>query len=67
MRCYLYGERCSGAMPTDRRYTGQRAESGLELYDYNARYYDSGADAAPPSAASSRRIPSCRRRGIRSR
>jgi RHS repeat-associated protein len=27
-------------MPTDRRYTGQREESGLGLYDYNARYYD---------------------------
>ena len=27
-------------MNTDRRYTGQRAEVGLGLYDYNARHYD---------------------------
>lgn len=27
-------------MPTDRQFTGQRRESGLGLYDYNARFYD---------------------------
>ncbi len=27
-------------MPTDYQFTGQRRESGLGLYDYNARYYD---------------------------
>ena len=29
-----------GAFPTDRRYTGQREEVELGLYDYGARYYD---------------------------
>ena len=29
-----------GAFPTDRRYTGQRWEAGLGLYDYGARFYD---------------------------
>jgi len=29
-----------GVMRTDRRYTGQRWEAGLGLYDYGARYYD---------------------------
>ena len=27
-------------LPTDRRYTGQRFEASLGLYDYNARYYN---------------------------
>jgi RHS repeat-associated protein len=27
-------------LPTDRRYTGQRWDGGLGLYDYRARYYD---------------------------
>ncbi|MBN2392409.1 MAG: DUF11 domain-containing protein [Anaerolineae bacterium] len=43
-RYYPYGEARPGlegtALPTDRRYTGQREEVGLGLYDYNARYYD---------------------------
>ena len=30
----------SGVWPTDRRFTGQRWEQGLDLYDYNARFYD---------------------------
>ncbi|MCS6962436.1 MAG: hypothetical protein NZM16_00075 [Thermoflexus sp.] len=30
----------SGAFPTDRRFTGQRWEAGLGLYDYRARFYD---------------------------
>jgi len=40
MRYYPYGETRSGTIATDRRYTGQRQEIGLGLYDYNARYYD---------------------------
>jgi RHS repeat-associated protein len=40
MRYYPYGETRSGTMDTDRRYTGQRWEAGIGLYDYNARYYD---------------------------
>jgi RHS repeat-associated protein len=40
-RYYPYGgERwASGTLPTDRRFTGQRWEQGLGLYDYNARWY----------------------------
>ena len=30
----------SGTLPTDRRFTGQREETGLGLYDYAARRYD---------------------------
>ena len=30
----------SATLPTDRRYTGQRFEAGLGLYDYHARFYD---------------------------
>ena len=30
----------SGTLPTDRRFTGQREETGLGLYDYVARRYD---------------------------
>jgi RHS repeat-associated protein len=30
----------SGLFPTDRRFTGQRWEQGLGLYDYRARFYD---------------------------
>jgi RHS repeat-associated protein len=40
MRYYPYGETRSGGAPTDRRYTGQREENGLGLYDYVARRYD---------------------------
>ena len=29
-----------GNLPTDRRYTGQRWDGALALYDYRARYYD---------------------------
>jgi RHS repeat-associated protein len=29
----------TGPWPTDRRFTGQREEAGVELYDYNARMY----------------------------
>ena len=39
---YPYGETrwSSGMMATDRRFTGQREETGLGLYDYVARRYD---------------------------
>ncbi len=46
-------------MVTDRRYTGQRWEAGIGLYDYNARYYDPAlgrfvqADTLVPSMAHS--------------
>jgi RHS repeat-associated protein len=46
-------------MGTDRRYTGQRWEAGIGLYDYNARYYDPAlgrfvqADTIVPSVAHS--------------
>jgi len=55
MRYYPYGETRSGTLPIDYRYTGQRWEDGLGLYDYNARYYDpligrfSSADTIVPS------------------
>ncbi|HQI84911.1 MAG TPA: RHS repeat-associated core domain-containing protein [Anaerolineae bacterium] len=57
MRYYPYGETRSGTIATDRRYTGQRQEIGLGLYDYNARYYDPAlsrfiqADTIVPSPA----------------
>ncbi|MBC7252118.1 MAG: RHS repeat-associated core domain-containing protein [Anaerolineae bacterium] len=39
---YPYGETryTTGALPTDFGFTGQRAEAGLGLLDYRARYYD---------------------------
>jgi RHS repeat-associated protein len=40
MRYYPYGEARSGTMATDRRFTGQREETVIGLYDYKARYYD---------------------------
>ena len=39
MRYTPYGVTRSGDVPTDRRYTDQRWESGLGLYDYGARFY----------------------------
>jgi len=57
MRYYPYGETRSGTIATDRRYTGQRQEIGLGLYDYNARSYDPSlsrfiqADSMVPSPA----------------
>jgi RHS repeat-associated protein len=58
MRYYAYGGTRSGTMGTDRRYTGQRWEAGIGLYDYNARYYDPAlgrfvqADSVVPSMES---------------
>jgi RHS repeat-associated protein len=41
---YPYGEQrwsaSGGTLPTDFTFTGQRAEDGLGLMDYHARYYD---------------------------
>ena len=57
MRYYPYGETRSGTTATDRRYTGQRQEASLGLYDYNARSYDPSlsrfiqADSMVPSPA----------------
>jgi RHS repeat-associated protein len=57
-RAYAYGGTRSGTMGTDRRYTGQRWEAGIGLYDYNARYYDPAlgrfvqADSVVPSMES---------------
>ncbi len=47
-----------GVMRTDRRFTGQREEAGLGLYDYGARFYDPllarfiSADTIVPSPSS---------------
>jgi len=35
-----YGGTRDGSMPTDRQFTGQRHETSLGFYDYNARQYD---------------------------
>jgi RHS repeat-associated protein len=37
----LWARFTSGVTPTSYRYTGQREEAGLGLYDYGARWYDS--------------------------
>jgi RHS repeat-associated protein len=41
-RYYPYGVTrwSSGTLPTDYRFTGQREESGLGLYQMGARWYD---------------------------
>ena len=43
-RYYPYGVTRPGlagtGLPTDRRFTGQREETGLGFYDYGARQYD---------------------------
>jgi RHS repeat-associated protein len=39
-RYFPYGSTRTGSSPTDRQFTGQRAEAGLgSLYDYGARFY----------------------------
>ncbi len=56
MRYTPYGVTRSGALRTDRRYTGQRWEASLGLYDYGARFYSPGlgrfvsADTIVPGA-----------------
>ena len=40
MRYTPYGETRSGALPTDRRYTGQRWDYYTQLYHMGARWYD---------------------------
>ena len=42
MRYYPYGETRTGSLPTDRRFTGQRWDGTIGLYDYKARWYDPG-------------------------
>jgi len=39
MRYTPFGETRYGDAPTDRRFTGQREEAGIGLYDFNARFY----------------------------
>jgi len=39
MRYTPFGETRVGDAPTDRRFTGQRQEAGIGLYDYGARFY----------------------------
>jgi RHS repeat-associated protein len=56
---YPYGEErwsaSGGTLPTDYTFTGQRADAGTGLMDYNARYYDAAlgrfvqADTIVPS------------------
>ncbi len=41
MRYTPFGETRYGDAPTDRRFTGQREEAGIGLYDYGARFYSS--------------------------
>ncbi len=56
MRYTPYGVTRSGTLDTDRRYTGQRWEASLGLYDYGARFYSPGlgrfvsADTVVPGA-----------------
>ncbi|MBN2007509.1 MAG: RHS repeat-associated core domain-containing protein [Anaerolineae bacterium] len=59
MRYTPFGEVRFGDVPTDRRFTGQREEAGIGLYDYGARFYSSGlgrfisADVIIPGAGNS--------------
>jgi len=60
LRYYPYGETryTSGTTPTSYQFTGQRNDSSIGLYFYNARYYDPAlgrfiqADTIVPGAAS---------------
>jgi len=40
IRYYPWGGVRSGEVPTDRRFTGQRWDGAVGLYDYKARWYD---------------------------
>ena len=40
LRYYPWGGIRSGDVPTDRRFTGQRWDATIALYDYQARFYD---------------------------
>ena len=40
LRYYPWGGVRAGDIPTDRRFTGQRWDATIGLYDYNARWYD---------------------------
>jgi RHS repeat-associated protein len=66
-----YGEErwITGTLVTDFTFTGQRAERGFGLLDYNARYYDPGLERfiSAECAASPQGIRWCRSRGIRRR
>ncbi len=59
MRYTPFGETRYGNAPTDRRFTGQREESGIGLYDFNARFYSASvgrfvsADSMVPQADNS--------------
>jgi RHS repeat-associated protein len=59
-----YGEErwITGTLVTDFTFTGQRAERGFALMDYNARYYDPGLGrfVSAECAASPQGIPWCR-------
>jgi hypothetical protein len=39
---YPFGDKRAetGTTPTDFKFTGQRAETAIGLYDFNARFYD---------------------------
>jgi len=56
MRYTPFGETRFGDAPTDRRFTGQREEAGIGLYDYGARFYSASlgrfisADTIVPQA-----------------
>jgi len=56
MRYTPFGETRVGDAPTDRRFTGQREEAGIGLYDYGARFYSASlgrfisADTIVPQA-----------------
>ena len=65
MRYRPYGETRSGSVATDRRFTGQRAEVGLGLQDFRARYYDSAlgrfiqADTIVPDPSNPQALNRC--------
>ncbi len=62
MRYTPFGETRFGDAPTDRRFTGQREEAGIGLYDYGARFYSAAvgrfisADSIVPGAGNSQML-----------